>query len=96
MEKDKNMVAVAEDLIKEPPFAVQQNYCQNKNNGLSELDFSQRNSSVVAKPECIISRSMVSLKMSLKNCFFKVFLKCYKRHFAHRTSVFNPRKYDLL
>ena len=92
MEKDKNMVAVAEDLIKEPPFAVQQNYCQNKNNGLSELDFSQRNSSVVAKPECIISRSMVSLKMSLKNCFFKVFLKCYKR----QTSIFNPRKYDLL
>ena len=72
MEEEKYMM-VAEDLIKEPPAVP---CCQKKNNGLSELDFSQRNSSVVAKPECIISRSMVSLKMSLKNCFFKVFLKC--------------------
>jgi len=49
MEEEKYMM-VAEDLIKEPPAVP---CCQKKNNGLSELDFSPRNSTV-AKPECII------------------------------------------
>jgi len=49
MEEEKYMM-VAEDFIKEPPAVP---CCQKKNNGLSELDFSPRNSTV-AKPECII------------------------------------------
>ena len=58
MEKDKNMM-VGEDFIKEPPAVVPS--CQKKSNGSSELGFSQRNSSV-AKPECTIRSSTVSLK----------------------------------
>ena len=57
MEEEKYMM-VAEDLIKEPPAVP---CCQKKNNGLSELDFSPRNSTV-AKPECIILSPLVSLK----------------------------------
>ena len=69
----KMMVVVAENLIKDPPSpAVLHSCCQNKNNGLSELDFSQRNSSV-AKPECIILPTTVRLKR--KNIVVKVFFK---------------------
>ena len=67
MEEEKYMM-VAEDLIKEPPAVP---CCQKKNNGLSELDFSPRNSTV-AKPECIILSPLVSLKG--KNIVFKIFL----------------------
>ena len=58
---------VAEDFIKEPPAVP---CCQKKNNGLSELDFSPRNSTV-AKPECIILSPLVSLKG--KNIVSRIF-----------------------
>ena len=58
MEKEQNMMAT-EDFIIEPPTVVP--CCQKKSNSLSELDFSQRNS-YVAKPECTIRSSTVSLK----------------------------------
>ena len=66
MEEEKYMM-VAEDFIKEPPAVP---CCQKKNNGLSELDFSPRNSTV-AKPECIIHSPLVSLKG--KNIVSRIF-----------------------
>ena len=72
MEKEENMM-VAEDFIKEPPAVVPS--CQKKSNGLSELGFSQRNSSV-AKPECTIRSSTVSLKG--KDIVFQVLSNYWK------------------
>ena len=50
MEEGK-LMTVADDLTKVPSPKVAS--CQKENNGLSELKFSQRNTSFVAKQTCI-------------------------------------------